>query len=617
MQLCDIREHEWLGVPEKEEKRYRLRAGNLQVEFCSGRLVNFRCDGQIVLTEVYFALRDQNWNTIPYTLERLTVSDQGNHFSIEFLAVHEEGEIRYEWDGRIGGTEDGTISYEFTGTAGSDFLRNRIGFCVLHPADCCKKSCKIVHSGGDVEYRSFPEMIAPHQPFLDIKKMSCEIEKGMVLHTEFEGDVFETEDQRNWTDASFKTYGTPLRLPFPVKVHRGDHAFQKVTVSLETLEKESFRLGSVIRRPLTSGQMRLVEGLRLSCLRYEYYFSADNERFGEIMEQAGQMNLKVRLAVFFTEAWEAELNQLVDLADRYKERLCEILIFKEYTKVVGEEILRKSRSGLKDVGIPVGSGTDAFFTQNNREPLPTELMDLVSYSNNPQVHAFDNDSIMATAKGQIANVLSCRKLFGDLPILVSPVTMKIRWNPDLTRKEEPEPGTMPGSVDKRQMSLFAAAWFVRSLAALLEAGAYGADYFELTGPAGIMQEEVLPDYPYPSAPGMIYPVYYAMRLASMAACAKVRTVRQETYAAIYMEYGKGRTRILIANSRAHETVVPLPDHLERAKMFRLNLQTIKEYAAECPAAFEETAFEEVVCREKILLTPYEVRAIDFQHEGKE
>ena len=29
------------------------------------------------------------------------------------------------------------------------------------------------------------------------------------------GDVFEMEDQRNWTDASFKTYCTPLRQPFP------------------------------------------------------------------------------------------------------------------------------------------------------------------------------------------------------------------------------------------------------------------------------------------------------------------------------------------------------------------------------------------------------------------
>jgi len=40
----------------------------------------------------------------------------------------------------------------------------------------------------------------------------------------FEGDVFETEDQRNWTDASFKTYCPPLRLPYPRPFEAGGGA---------------------------------------------------------------------------------------------------------------------------------------------------------------------------------------------------------------------------------------------------------------------------------------------------------------------------------------------------------------------------------------------------------
>ncbi len=33
-----------------------------------------------------------------------------------------------------------------------------------------------------------------------------------------EGEVFEMEDQRNWTDASFKTYCRPLALPIPYRL---------------------------------------------------------------------------------------------------------------------------------------------------------------------------------------------------------------------------------------------------------------------------------------------------------------------------------------------------------------------------------------------------------------
>ena len=48
----------------------------------------------------------------------------------------------------------------------------------------------------------------------------------------FDGDLFEVEDQRNWTDASYKTYGTPLRLPYPVEVTPDDRITQIVTISV-------------------------------------------------------------------------------------------------------------------------------------------------------------------------------------------------------------------------------------------------------------------------------------------------------------------------------------------------------------------------------------------------
>ena len=35
---------------------------------------------------------------------------------------------------------------------------------------------------------------------------------GGEIVIRFEGDLFEMEDQRNWTDASYKTYSTPLRI---------------------------------------------------------------------------------------------------------------------------------------------------------------------------------------------------------------------------------------------------------------------------------------------------------------------------------------------------------------------------------------------------------------------
>jgi hypothetical protein len=48
------------------------------------------------------------------------------------------------------------------------------------------------------------------------------------LELQFEGDLFELEDQRNWGDASFKTYCTPLRLGFPRSIRAGTSILHRV-----------------------------------------------------------------------------------------------------------------------------------------------------------------------------------------------------------------------------------------------------------------------------------------------------------------------------------------------------------------------------------------------------
>src|SRR6187551_42108 len=53
-----------------------------------------------------------------------------------------------------------------------------------------------------------------------------------ILH--YEGDIFETEDQRNWSDASYKTFCTPLSKPFPVQLRRGEKVHQKVIFKSES-----------------------------------------------------------------------------------------------------------------------------------------------------------------------------------------------------------------------------------------------------------------------------------------------------------------------------------------------------------------------------------------------
>ena len=92
--------------------------------------------------------------------------------------------------------------------------------------ECAAGACTVETTDGAVAPGTFPRRVSPHQPFLDLRAVRHEVAPGLEAEVRFEGEVFEMEDQRNWTDASFKTYSTPLALPLPVEVREGERIRQ-------------------------------------------------------------------------------------------------------------------------------------------------------------------------------------------------------------------------------------------------------------------------------------------------------------------------------------------------------------------------------------------------------
>ncbi|MDQ0144641.1 hypothetical protein [Pseudarthrobacter niigatensis] len=127
---------------------------------------------------------------------------------------------------------DTALEVEFNGTAVKDFRSNRIGLIVLHGPDNAGIPCEVTSPDGGKLSSAFPLGISPHQPFKNVAALAWERDQ-VRYRLDFDGDVFETEDQRNWTDASFKTYSTPLERPFPVNNRPGDHVRQAVRLSVK------------------------------------------------------------------------------------------------------------------------------------------------------------------------------------------------------------------------------------------------------------------------------------------------------------------------------------------------------------------------------------------------
>ena len=107
-------------------------------------------------------------------------------------------------------------------TPEADFLTNRTGFVVLHPLNgVAGLPVEVEHVDGKREKSKFPAIINPVQPFYAIRSLRHKVMPGLTATCRMEGDTFEMEDHRNWTDASFKTYVRPLAEPWPYTLPAG------------------------------------------------------------------------------------------------------------------------------------------------------------------------------------------------------------------------------------------------------------------------------------------------------------------------------------------------------------------------------------------------------------
>jgi hypothetical protein len=535
------------GKDEELPPRQELRAGPLSMTFELGELRSIRLGESEVINRIYAAVRDRNWDTAPPVISRLHIDAGEDTFRVSFDVDCTLREISFLWKGAITGNAAGTIVFSMEGVARSTFLKNRIGFCILHPDSCAGAACVLAHTDGSEERSVFPTAISPHQPFLDMRGITHKVLPGVWAELEFDGDAFETEDQRNWTDASYKTYCTPLSQPFPARVEKGSTVSQAVTLRLKARagsrlqpETASARKGpqlstfdispasSVGPLPvlglcvashgmdLSEREIGLIRTLRPDHLRVDLDL-ADRD-FPRILDrafrEAASLGAGLHAGIHLSEAAEMELNALQALLEGARSPDL-WLVFRKGEPCTADRWVEMARRILGPAvpSAKFASGTNAYFTELNRGTPPGPAADCIVYSINPQIHAFDDLSLMETLSAQATTVRCARRISGGRPVAVSPVTLKARFNAVATGPIPPvPPGELPPQVDPRQMSLFAAAWTLGSFASLSAAGAAVTTWYETTGWRGVMETEPGPPVPqkFPPLPGCVFPLYHVL-----------------------------------------------------------------------------------------------------------
>lgn len=571
----------------------QLRAGKIELLYESGFLRYIKSGETEILRMINYRIRDENWNTIPMTIIVEKIDHDEASFNIQYTALCHHGNIQFQWNCRIRGREDSTITFDIEGEALQPFKRNRLGFNVLHPIETCSgNECVIMHDVNTKETLRFPKNISPHQPFLDIVGMEWKPAEGIEAELKFEGDIFETEDQRNWSDASFKTYCTPLSKPFPVLVEKGEVIGQTIHLSVNhgesapkpvkrklavTLDKEKVTAFPKVGVPLSdlfhnTQQIQWIKDLQIDFLRVKIDPKVTD--IPVLMREALKVNLPLELVLFFEkDSYTKFFDQLLP----FRDHIVQIIILPSYESSTDADLISRIVPFLQTMfpKSKIGGGTDAFFTELNRKRTPADALDFLSFSLNPQVHASDIATMTENLAAQADVVKSCARFAKGKGIHVGPVTFKMRKNRNSTSsRANPRPGALPEDVDPRQLSLYGAAWTLGSFKYLAESNVEAITYYETCGWKGLFPH---PEQRWPQnflfLQHGVYPIYTLLKeILRHKESRIIKLISSEplTFDGIAFVDHRGNHTIFLANYTPDKHTVLLPAGFKGTSYWSMN-----------------------------------------------
>ncbi len=641
------------GTEQPEVVGRMLHAGPMQVEFDNGQLRYLKVGGVEVLRAVGFLVRDENWGTYTPSISDLVIDQRGDSFSVSFHAVCARPGQEISYDAKIDGRANGNLDFSATAVPKTDFLTARTGFVVLHPLKgVAGQALSVEHVDGTTQHATFPALVDPVQPFLNVRALTHEVVPGCKATVRMEGDTFEMEDHRNWTDASFKTYVRPLALPWPYTLPAGIGVTQSVGVALSGSvavraavsgagaagTSVEVKLGAVTNKrllPLGLGvpaeeidaALRRGDLLKLAAPRLlQCHYDPRLEHglkelngYRALAERTGA-DVVLEIVVASVDQFAQELRGVAAQVAQAGLKLTAVAVCpvgdlksvlpggKRPRAAPLEELYAAARSAFP--GAKVGGGMFSFFTELNRKRPPASQLDFVMNTTCPTVHAADDRSVMETLEALPYQVSTARAFIGTTPHRVGPSAIGCRDNPH-GATFTPNPNNQRVCLarsDPRMRGLFGAAWTLGYIATLARTGVEALTIGAPTGPLGIVYrlgEDAQPYFDDLAAPA-VYPVFHVISgIARGAGAALVDAASSDDQTVQCLAYRAkaGGTTLWLANLTAQTQQVRIAGTNGAAMISALLDENSFETATADPVRFQQSW---KATGNKLTLEPYAV-----------
>lgn len=503
----------------------RITAGGLSFTYQDGALRHIRLGEVEILRGIAFLVRDRDWGTLTPQIGAET-QVLGDTASIRFRASYASQGAQLVVDVQISAGPQG-LDFTAQAVAQGAFETNRAGFTVLHPiTGVAGAPVTVEHCDGRTVDASFPDLIPPWQPFMDLRALTHQAGVWRVT-TRMEGDTFEMEDQRQWGDASFKTYVRPLALPWPYVIDDGARFEQAVRLRWHPVVAAQAKAPApptaLPRFPQTAlvitaeeavlaatrpDDLAMVAPQRLLC-----HFDATQHGLPELQAFAA-------LQSRYPAAYDLELIASCDgdLTGEFFQhaqwvadsglQLASVMVCPSVDRGSTPpgsawppcpplaDVHKAARAAFP--GVQMGGGMASFFPELNRKRPPVDQLDFFTHGLCPIVHDASDEAVMETLEAVPHITRSARAIIGAKDYRIGPCTIAMRQNPYGARVI-PNPGG--GKVcmtddDPRHRSDFGARYALGLAAALAPAGVTVWTPAGLYGPRGVMDAE---GRPYPLA----------------------------------------------------------------------------------------------------------------------
>lgn len=466
--------------------------------------------GRPVLRSVRLAVRDRDWNTLPLSVDE--VRDEPGCLRLGVRASADPGGLEGELVARA---DDDRLEIAVDLISTAAFETNRTGLVVLHPPRVSGRALSVDHPDGSSEATRFPDGISPHQPATDIGALRWSSDAGEMRMT-FSGDVFEMEDQRNWTDASFKTYNRPLALPFPVRLAAGERVAQTVVIervgpvpppeptgpAVIDLRAEGTAPSLGIGASTAPDPVEEVDHRPLPVDTVLVELDLASPAWPAALARARRAGLPLDVRFVVDEQRPDALQDGVDaLTGIDVRRVAAFRADGPARHVSDAETVAALRaaSGRAGLGAPIAGGVRTHFTELNREHhrLPAGL-DGLGFAITPLFHDVSTAQLVESVAMQRRVAEQAVRLSGGIPVDIGPIGLLPHVNAVATtaepRSSQPDlrdgygPALLP-SADPRQDAVELAAWTIASAAALTVPGVRSLTYFEEWGARGIRRPD--------------------------------------------------------------------------------------------------------------------------------